>query len=132
MRTKSAGFTLIEIVVTMVILVIIATFAVPSYLNSLQDTRRSEARTGLTALAQAQEQWYANNNTYTANLADILPLIPAQMAGQVNYAYSIDAGNTGTNTFMVVADPQNAQADDTDCDPMTLDQAGNRLPADCW
>ena len=133
MRQTNRGFTLTELLVVIAILAILAWVAVPSYFSYLEGSRRSEAHVGLLALAQAQEQFYAVNNTYTNDITNnLLALVADQtsISGAGNYTFSVTAADA--TTFTLSADPQNAQAGDTGCDPITLNGAGARLPADCW
>ena len=133
MRKRSAGFTLTEVLITVGIMAIIGVVAVPSYLNYLTGARRAEAHTALLALAQAQEQWFIANNTYTGTLANLQNLVPAVVNNNIqqgNYAYDIPTATAAA--FTVRATAQGAQAGDGDCPTITLDQAGNQNPADCW
>ena len=68
-RTALRGFTLIELMITVVIVAILAAVAIPSFLDSIRKSRRSEAMTALTQLQQAQERWRSNNSAYTTDLA---------------------------------------------------------------
>ena len=131
MSLNVRGFTLLELMVVLVILAIIATVAVPSYFNYLQSSRRSEAHAGLLALAQVQEQFYINNNTYSNNVGTLTGLIQdANLVGNVNYTYTVPVANAAT--FTVRATAQAAQAGDTGCTVIELDAAGSRTPAACW
>ncbi len=133
MVRKCAGFTLTEVIVTVAIVAIIGVVAVPSYFSYLQDSRRAEAHTALLALAQAQEQWFINNNTYTGTVANLQPLIPAIVNNNIqqgNYAYAITAANN--TAFTLTATAQAAQAGDTACSVITLTSAGAQTPAGCW
>ena len=132
MVRRCSGFTLTELVVTIAVLAILGSVALPSYLNYLTESRRAEAHTALLALAQAQEQWFINNNTYTANVSDLQPLMPAIVNNNVqlgNYSYAIVANAT---TFTITATAQASQAGDTACANMTLTEAGAQGPAGCW
>src|SRR5215208_6518595 len=66
-----AGFTLIEILVVMTIIVILSAAGFALYTNSV--TRASEAvlKTDLTQMREALDQYYADKNKYPASL-DVL------------------------------------------------------------
>lgn len=62
---KSAGFTLVELVVTMVIAAILAAIAIPAYSNYVRKAHRTEAKSSLLDLASLEERFYSTNNAYT-------------------------------------------------------------------
>jgi len=135
MGTKCRGFTLMEVMVTVAVLAILGIVAVPSYFNYLTESRRAEAYTTLLALAQAEEQWFTNNNTYTNSVASLTPLIPAIIANNVNqgnYAFTIPVANGTTFTVQADAVAGGPQAGDTGCTTITLTAAGVQGPAACW
>lgn len=135
MVKNSRGFTLMEIVVTIAILSILAMVALPSYFSYLTESRRSEAYTVMLALAQAEEQWFTNNNIYTSNVNSLTPLIPAIIANNVNqgnYTFTIPVANATTFTIQADAVAGGQQAGDTGCTTMTLTSAGVQGPANCW
>lgn len=63
-RDKQRGFTLIELLIVVVIMGIIAGMAWSNYQDHVRDTRRSEAKTALLALASAQEKYFSKCFTY--------------------------------------------------------------------
>lgn len=71
------GFTLIELLIAVVIVSLLATLALPSFLDAVRKSRRSEAFAALAAVQQAQERWRANSANYTTTLSDLRPTIPA-------------------------------------------------------
>ena len=65
------GFTLIEMVVVLAILAIIASIALPNYQDYLKRSRRSDAMIALERIANKQEQFYFDRNTYTDSFEDL-------------------------------------------------------------
>jgi type IV pilus assembly protein PilE len=67
MQRISAGFTLIELMITVAIIGILAAIAYPSYTEYVKKTRRAEIAEVLTEQAQTLERSYSRNNgTYSA------------------------------------------------------------------
>lgn len=77
-NARSHGFTLIELMVTIVILAIIVGIAYPSYQNYTVQTRRSDAQVALTQTANRLEKYFSVCNSYptagaTAGLTNAWP-----------------------------------------------------------
>lgn len=70
---KQTGFNLIELMVTVAIVAVLASVALPSYRNYVIKTNRSEGTSDLVKIMDRQERYYANQfpPTYTTDLATI-------------------------------------------------------------
>ena len=66
------GFTLVELMITVAILAILATIAIPAYHNYINRAKQSDAIIGLKAAQMAEEQFFSENNRYTGTI-NILP-----------------------------------------------------------
>lgn len=65
------GFTLIELMIVVVIIAVIAAFAIPSYQDSIRKSKRADAKTAISQAAARMEQFYLDRKTYTADLTDL-------------------------------------------------------------
>ena len=65
---KRNGFTLIEVMIVVAIVGILAAIAYPSYQEYVLRTGRADGMAKLMEIMQAQERFYSQNQTYTANL----------------------------------------------------------------
>jgi prepilin-type N-terminal cleavage/methylation domain-containing protein len=65
---KSAGFTLIELMITVALVGILAAIAVPSYQNYVRQSNRAVAKSLLYENAQFMERFYSQNNQYDATV----------------------------------------------------------------
>ncbi len=61
---KNLGFTIIELLVSMVIIGLLASLAVASYRSARQNSRNAKRRGDMVAIQQAFEQYYMANQTY--------------------------------------------------------------------
>lgn len=68
-HVRSSGFTLLELMITVVILSIIVGIAYPAYVNYTIQTRRSDAQIGITQTANRLEKFFSACNSYTATIA---------------------------------------------------------------
>lgn len=62
------GFTLMEVMITVVIIGILAAIAYPSYTNYVTAARRSDATINLTRIAALQEKFFTRCGRYADNL----------------------------------------------------------------
>ena len=65
-RARHAGFTLAELLVTMVIMLILAAIAYPAYTSFMTQARRVEGQAALLDAMQQQERYYTQHQTYIA------------------------------------------------------------------
>ncbi len=69
--TRIKGITLLELMVTLAIVSILASVAIPTYQSYMQRGNRSEAISALQSVMQAQERFYADAVSYTVDLSDL-------------------------------------------------------------
>ncbi len=134
-KTRSLGFTLIELMIAVVIISILASFAIPSYSNHVTSTKRAEAMAALTQAAQAMERHKSSNNfsydnaTIGAAAATDIFTDQVPVDGGSKY-YDITLVNDAT-TYTLTATATGAQNGDGD---LTLTQTGARTwdGNNCW
>ncbi|MGR8919698.1 MAG: type IV pilin protein [Gammaproteobacteria bacterium] len=134
---RQAGFTLMELMIVVVIVGILAAIGYPSYRNQAIRAARSDARTELMDAMTRQEQFFLDNKTYAASLAN-LDMVAASESGY--YTLSIDAATAAcpiTSCYAMRATPTGSQTEDTDCAVLTVTSGGIRSatgtdPASCW
>jgi type IV pilus assembly protein PilE len=63
-QTKTNGFTLIEVMVTVVILSVLTAIAIPAYRGYIATARNAEGWDNLAAIRLAEEEFFLENNNY--------------------------------------------------------------------
>ncbi|MCF7874153.1 MAG: prepilin-type N-terminal cleavage/methylation domain-containing protein [Candidatus Omnitrophica bacterium] len=63
------SFTLIELLVVVIVVAILASFAVPQYLKAVERAKKAKAENALGLIAQAEKMYRAENDQYV-NFAD--------------------------------------------------------------
>jgi len=68
---KTAGFSLVELTIVVVILGVLATFAVPRFMSSVEKTKASESFSYLAQIEGAQARYSAENGRYANRTRDL-------------------------------------------------------------
>jgi type IV pilus assembly protein PilA len=109
--SRKRGFSLIEVMLVLTIIGIVATIAVPSFLQSKVTAREGTAVTTLRAVITANMTYSLTKGygTYAPDLATLeaVQLIdPALGTGiKGGYTFTIGGGGTGVSTFSIGARP---------------------------
>lgn len=129
------GFTLVEIMVVLAIVMTIAAIAMPSYTENINRSKRAEAKAQLLEAAQFMQRFYSQNDSYAQDRAgnavaipDALARVPRSAAsGNQNYTIGIVTPGPTAATFTLQAAPRadGSMANDK-CGTFTLTQAGQR------
>jgi type IV pilus assembly protein PilE len=134
---RHAGFTLIELMITVAIVAILAAVAFPSYTAYIQRSRISDA-TGLLSMTRVRlEQFFQNNRKY----GDGSTCGVAMPANANQFTVTCGWGSTGTNQTFLLTATGNANTimadfaftvDDANVQSTTAFPGASGLPANCW
>lgn len=138
---QQRGFSLMELMVAVTIIGIIVAVALPSYNSHMLNTRRTASTACVVEMAQFMERVYTTSMDYSKNNAGVATALPnSSCRTDLTPFYTLSLDVTA-QTFTLTATPIGAQAKDTNCGILTLDQAGARTAAgsgtaakvrECW
>ena len=139
---RTAGFTLIELMIVVAIIGILVAIAYPSYQEHIRKSRRVDAKSAVLDLAARQERYFSVNNRYATTPSDLglaqaaFP-IDVLSGSTAYYEITLDTPLSPTQ-FAIRATPKGAQAIDS-CGSYWIDQLGvqknppnNTAIAGCW
>ncbi|MDQ9171658.1 type IV pilin protein [Oxalobacteraceae bacterium R-40] len=130
-KDRNSGFTLIELMITIVIVGILSAVAIPIYSDYVRRGKVPEATSALSAMRVQMEQFYQDNRNYGTD-PDCGVVAPASE----NFTYECSLGATD-QSYTVTASGSAARG--TDGMSYTINQAGARTSTawgssstSCW
>ena len=133
---KNTGFTLLELMITIAIMGIVVSIALPAYYSYAARSRRVEARQVLQTIAQQIDQNYRVTRNYK-QLADKREISDATLAlwgldkgppaGHEHYKISFVNNSINESGYVLQAQAVGVQAGDKDCLYFFYDQSGVKM-----
>jgi len=125
-KNTANGFTLLELLIAIVLVGVLASIALPSYLDSVRKGRRSDAVAHLQRVQQAQERHRANNMSYTNDLSSLSPALSATSPDRY---YTVAVTDASASGYTATATPMagSSQASDSRCAAIRLTQTGGNI-----
>lgn len=129
-KIRSRGFTLIELMVTVAIIAILASIALPSYNKYVVRGKIAEATSELSQWRNRLERFYQDNRTYTDSCAATAPAGTKYFTytcAAEDQAYTLTATGIaaqGVDGYVYTLDENNNKA--------TTEFAGAAVSSTCW
>lgn len=126
------GFSLMEVMVTLVIVGILASIAYPYYQSNVRKAKRNDAKEALLRIQVAQEKWRVSDTDY-ATLAELGN--PATADGFYTIAVPVNTATGYTVRATALGDQLNDSVGSTICSPLELvvsTGGETKTPAACW
>jgi type IV pilus assembly protein PilE len=114
---NALGFTLVECMIVCAIVGVLATIAVPSFLQFQLRAARMDAVHALTALQAAQEKYRTLHGVYAADVAALGGVATTSPQGRYQLALALSS----SQTYRATAQASGVQTKDQDCPALTLD-----------
>ena len=130
LKMKNVGFTLIEVMITVVIVGILASIAYPNYTQFVAKGARADGLAGVMHVANLQEQYYLDHRSFATDMKK-LGLNQDPWVVENNY-YEVDPTLSGDD-YTVTATAVGVQATrDAACATISLTSTGTKSPTECW
>jgi len=131
----SRGITMVEMMVVVVIASILLAVAVPSYMNQVRQSRRTDARTSLLDLAGREERYFSTNAAAYTSVAANLGYPGFGTGNPVGSGYyyvssvcspacAPSAVPAPSYTIIILPLPGSSQVNDTACQGFAVDSTG--------
>ncbi len=128
-RHPTAGFTVLEVLITVLIIAILLGVAIPSYVQHVRRSARTETQAFMMDAAARQQQYLVDRRSYASSTTALGVTPSAHVTAK--YTIAVLAAGGPRPTFLLSATPAGDQAADS-CGTLSIDSQGNRSPAACW
>ncbi len=141
--SRDSGFTLVELMVTIVIATMLNTIAIPAYTSQLRKSKRTDAKTALLDLAGREERYMATNSSYSTDGVALgygaaFPITLVNNDYTISAPVVVAADNAALPptpaSYALTATAVNAQAKDTACATFSLNSQAQQTATSttCW
>lgn len=135
-ESKHTGFSLLEIMIVLSIVGLLMFVAYPSYVNSIKESYRNDAKEQMALFQIAMEQYYAKVGNYEVDTPVVFTRY-YKVKGETIYAFVVHQGTK--NKYTLLGIPKGSMEGDR-CGTLTYDSVTDRKWGmkngqkvyDCW
>ena len=134
MNRVKKGFTLIELMITVVIMAILVAISIPMFTDQLRKSRRYDATSTLLSMEQEQALYRTNNTTY-GTLAQVWSGVTSTPDNHYTLTVTMPTSTSYVLTATAVGDQANDDENSVICSPMVVtvtNLSTTRTPVACW
>lgn len=97
---KRKGFTLLELLIVVVIIGVLATFAIPQFLKATERARYGKAQNTLSLISQGVKMYYADTGDFTNNIQELDAYVEIynQQNADKDWTYSVNGSAAASYT----------------------------------
>ena len=121
-RVKS-GFTLLEVSIVMVIVIILASMAAPGYLTITKTAHQHLIQEQMLSIHLQQQNFLLKQQRYA---------LESELSIKQSERYEVSLLRKQPEQFVIIAKAKPIQKNNSECDMLTLDHELNKTPAQCW
>jgi type IV pilus assembly protein PilE len=127
----SGGFSLIELMITLALMGILASIALPEYQSHILKSKREIALADLLEIQLQEERYYSQHRSYTNSFKELS--LPTS-----HRDYWFDITLLTPSEYQIRAQPFTGSAQEKDhseniaCTPLILNYQGLKTPQACW
>lgn len=121
---KISGFTLLELLITLLIIGILATIAYPTYTHMQYRAHRTDGQIALLSTAGYLEQYFSTYNTYLGvNMSEINA---PKISSKGFYQIDILQDQLTPTSYVIIATPLKTQQNDKQCGILAINNIGQK------
>ena len=128
MRSGRGGWSIVELMIVTIVIAVLASFAIPMYINAVERSQGSQAASHLRTIREAQISFFTEEQQYSNDLGELGLLVGARLDNLDNDHWSYLITNVGADTFTLEANRLRGPNSGTTLTLNALDEWGGDYP----